>query len=76
MDSPWIHCINKLLGWLPHWMSDDPWITMDNPWIHCIPELLCQGPGLEPHYYASLGLFMHSHGTCYLQPSMDSPRLA
>ena len=40
------------------------------------PELLCQGPGLEPHYSAILGLFMHSHGTCYLQPFMDSPRLA
>ena len=40
MDNPWTHCINKLLGWLLHWMSDDPWITMDNPWIHCISELL------------------------------------
>ena len=26
MDNPWIHCINKLLGWLLHWMADDPWI--------------------------------------------------
>ena len=46
---------------------------MGSPWIHCIPELLCQGLGLEPHYSAILGLFMHSHGTCYLQPSMNSP---
>ena len=76
MDNPWIHCISELLGWLLHWMV----MTMDNPWIHCIPELLCQGPGLEPSYSAILGLFIHSHstcdGTCYLQPSMDSPRLA
>ena len=28
---------------------------MDNPWIHCIPELLCQGPGLKPHYPTILG---------------------
>ena len=26
MDDPWIHCINKLLGWLPHRMAGDPWI--------------------------------------------------
>ena len=26
MDNPWIHCINKLLGWLIHWLADDPWI--------------------------------------------------
>ena len=31
MDNPWIHCINKLLWWLPHRMVDDP--CMDNPWI-------------------------------------------
>ena len=40
---PWIihgYTISELLGWLPHWMSDDSWISMDNPWIHCISELL------------------------------------
>ena len=27
-----VDCFPVLLGWLPHWMLDDPWITMENSW--------------------------------------------
>ena len=104
MDNPWIHCISELLGWLLHWMADDPWITMDNPWIHCISELLgwllhwmADDPWIIHGYIVFLSycvrgrvlslatlpsldysciVVVHSDGTCYLQPSIDSPRLA
>ena len=77
MDNPWIHCISELLGRLLHWMADDPWIIHGYIVIlsYCVRGWVLSLATLPSLDYSCI-VMVHSDGTCYLQPSMDSPRLA